>query len=212
MWKYIKSNIYKCSFRSYLSIGQIFSLFLVLPLLLRSTFTFLCLIKLPIKYPQSHLTFFQVPQTSRHDHRPPCGSLNADPGSPLLLRHEHQVHPRHRLLQPLCRPLLTTSQELHDKDCWRRCISGEWTKLERLKAITEIVGECGVTSGEFLWWNKTGHRKSKIRAHTLVVHAGDVGAVFACVGSLQAVFGFLSPLYNKLYAAVRQIFCGVVDT
>ena len=44
--------------------------------------------------------------------------------------------------------------------------------------------------------------------HTLkrvvVVCSGDVGAVFACVGSLQAVFGFLSPLYNKLYAAVRQ--------
>ena len=27
--------------------------------------------------------------------------------------------------------------------------------------------------------------------------------MFACVASLQAVFGFLSPLYNKLYAAVR---------
>lgn len=25
--------------------------------------------------------------------------------------------------------------------------------------------------------------------------------MFACVASLQAVFGFLSPLYNKLYAA-----------
>lgn len=36
---------------------------------------------------------------------------------------------------------------------------------------------------------------------TKIVGEGDVGAVFACVGSLQAVFGFLSPLYNKLYAA-----------
>ena len=41
----------------------------------------------------------------------------------------------------------------------------------------------------------------------MLVCLGDVGAVFACVGSLQAVFGFLSPLYNKLYAAVRQLWC-----
>ena len=128
---------FECSFRSYLSIGQIFSLFLVLPFLLRSTFTFL---NVQIS---SHLIFFQVPQASRHDHRPPCGSLNAHPGSSLLLRHEHQVHPRHRLLQPLRRALLSTSEELHDKDCGRRYIirGVNKSRLERLRAITEIVGD-----------------------------------------------------------------------
>ena len=87
--------------------------------------------------------FFQVPQASRHDHRPPCGSLNAHPGSSLLLRHEHQVHPRHRLLQSLRRALLPTSEELHDKDCGRRYIirGVNKSRLERLRAITEIVGD-----------------------------------------------------------------------
>lgn len=33
-------------------------------------------------------------------------------------------------------------------------------------------------------------------------HPGDVGAVFACVGSLQAMAGFLTPLYNQIYTAV----------
>ena len=72
------------------------------------------------------------------------------------------------------------------------------SKLERLRAILERL------------WEKVGQLQESFcgeikleREHRMVVCAGDVGAVFACVGSLQAVFGFLSPLYNKLYAAVR---------
>merc|ERR1711953_758706 len=45
---------------------------------------------------------------------------------------------------------------------------------------------------------------------TKIVGEGDVGAVFACVGSLQAVFGSLSPLYNKLYAATLDSNPGAV--
>ena len=75
------------------------------------------------------------------------------------------------------------------------------SRLERLRAITEIVGDLqGSFCGEIKL--DTEHMEWLF---VLFVCLGDVGAVFACVGSLQAVFGFLSPLYNKLYAAVRQL-------
>ena len=32
--------------------------------------------------------------------------------------------------------------------------------------------------------------------------AGDVGAIFACVAVGQAISGFATPLYNKIYIAV----------
>ena len=32
---------------------------------------------------------------------------------------------------------------------------------------------------------------------------GDVGAIFACVAAGQAISGFATPLYNKIYVAVR---------
>ena len=116
---------------------------------------------LMLKY-QSHLIFFQVPQASRHDHRPSCGSLNAHPGSPLLLRHEHQVHPRHRLLQPLCRSLLPTSEELHDKDCGRRYIHRRGVNKSKLKKAKKV----GQLEGSFCD-EKAGH--SKRRGHIMVV-------------------------------------------
>ena len=92
-----------CLHRSFLSIGQIFSLFLVLPLLLRSAFTFCCIL-----YNVFYITP-KVSKTARHDDRPARGLLNVDPSSPLLLRHEHQVHPGHRFLQPPCSSLVSTS-------------------------------------------------------------------------------------------------------
>ena len=33
--------------------------------------------------------------------------------------------------------------------------------------------------------------------------SGDVGAIFACVAAGQALSGFATPLYNKIYIAVR---------
>ena len=33
---------------------------------------------------------------------------------------------------------------------------------------------------------------------------GDVGAIFACVAAGQAISGFATPLYNKIYVAVRM--------
>ena len=37
----------------------------------------------------------------------------------------------------------------------------------------------------------------------IVVIVGDVGAIFACVAAGQAISGFATPLYNKIYVAVR---------
>ena len=34
--------------------------------------------------------------------------------------------------------------------------------------------------------------------------AGDVGAIFACVAAGQAISGFATPLYNKIYIAVSM--------
>ena len=51
----------------------------------------------------------KVSKTARHDDRPARGLFNVDPSSPLLLRHEHQVHPGHRFLQPPCSSLVATS-------------------------------------------------------------------------------------------------------
>ena len=34
--------------------------------------------------------------------------------------------------------------------------------------------------------------------------AGDVGAIFACVAAGQAISGFATPLYNKIYIAVIE--------
>ena len=36
--------------------------------------------------------------------------------------------------------------------------------------------------------------------------SGDVGAIFACVAAGQAVSGFMTPLYNKIYIAVSIAF------
>ena len=33
---------------------------------------------------------------------------------------------------------------------------------------------------------------------------GDVGAIFACVAAGQAISGFATPLYNKIYVAVND--------
>ena len=38
----------------------------------------------------------------------------------------------------------------------------------------------------------------------LWVISGDVGAIFACVAAGQALSGFATPLYNKIYIAVRM--------
>jgi len=45
---------------------------------------------------------------------------------------------------------------------------------------------------------------------TKLVGPGDVGKVFACVGSLQAITGFASPLYNLLYISTMDTFIGTV--
>ena len=37
--------------------------------------------------------------------------------------------------------------------------------------------------------------------------SGDVGAIFACVAAGQAISGFMTPLYNKIYIAVSIAFC-----
>ena len=34
--------------------------------------------------------------------------------------------------------------------------------------------------------------------------SGDVGAIFACVAAGQALSGFATPLYNKIYIAVKM--------
>ena len=34
--------------------------------------------------------------------------------------------------------------------------------------------------------------------------SGDSGAIFACVGSMQAIAGFFNPVYNKIYNTVKR--------
>ena len=44
----------------------------------------------------------------------------------------------------------------------------------------------------------------KYSKKVMVVIVGDVGAIFACVAAGQAISGFATPLYNKIYVAVRM--------
>ena len=64
---------------------------------------------------------------------------DVDPSSPLLLRHQHQVHPRDHLLQPLRCSLLSASQELHDQNSGRR-----WQFVNRSLFVCwdKFTGDC----------------------------------------------------------------------
>jgi len=47
-------------------------------------------------------------------------------------------------------------------------------------------------------------------ALTKLVGSSDTGKVFACVGAIQAIVGFLSPIYNLIYRATYDIYIGFV--
>ena len=72
------------------------------------------------RFPNKKVAIQYVDPNAEKNPNKKVAMKDVDPSSPLLLRHQHQVHPRDHLLQPLRCSLLSASQELHDQNSRRR--------------------------------------------------------------------------------------------
>ena len=109
----------------------------------------------------------------------------------------------------LCEPSSCTTWPSSSSPCSPRRSSPSSTSLRETKApsTTSSAFQCYTVltlSPSEARWRSSWVRVSRLNFNSFQMFAGDVGAIFACVAAGQAISGFATPLYNKIYIAVIE--------